>query len=205
MKQVTHRITEWLRLKGRHLVKAFAQVVTQNSLAQDCVQMTLEYPQGWRLCNLSGQPMSVLSHPRNQKEFPGVWGEPHRMGQFERDCSRSCGPAALLKKGHPRAHGKEPPVFPSVAILVLTHWKEPGCVLFAPFSQVFINTDEIPPNLFSRRRSSSCLSLSLQVRCSCPFNSLMAIYQIHVSSPMLRSSEPHTQLYKSHFCPSACI
>ena len=45
-------------------------------VAQDCVQMAFEYLQGWRLHNLSGQPVPVLSHPHSEKVFPGVHREP---------------------------------------------------------------------------------------------------------------------------------
>lgn len=85
-----------------------------------------------------------------------------------------------------RAHGMELPVFLSVPILVLTHWKEPGSVLFPPFREVFINTDEIPLYLFSGLRSSSSLSFSLQVRCSSPFNSLMD-YRLLIIWPLTLS------------------
>lgn len=40
------------------------------------VQATSEYPQGWRLHSLFGQPVLVLSHPRNEEEFSGVQMEP---------------------------------------------------------------------------------------------------------------------------------
>lgn len=36
-------------------------------IAQDCIQMTLEYLQEWRLCSLPGQPVPVLGHPLNNK------------------------------------------------------------------------------------------------------------------------------------------
>ena len=55
-----------LLLKQGHLDQA----------AQDCVSTAFEYLQGWKLHNLSGQPVSVLSHPHSKKVFPDVQREP---------------------------------------------------------------------------------------------------------------------------------
>ena len=38
--------------------------------------MAFEYLQGWRLHNLPGQPVPVLSHPHSKKVFPDVQTEP---------------------------------------------------------------------------------------------------------------------------------
>ena len=51
-----------LLLKQGHLKKA----------AQDHVQIAFEYLQGWRLHNLSGQPVPVLGHPHNKKVFSDI-------------------------------------------------------------------------------------------------------------------------------------
>ena len=45
-------------------------------VAQDHVQTTFEYLQGWRLHNLPGQSVSVLGHPHSEKAFPDVQREP---------------------------------------------------------------------------------------------------------------------------------
>ena len=45
-------------------------------VAQDHAQMAFEYLQGWRLHNLTGQPVPVLSHPHGEKVFPDVQREP---------------------------------------------------------------------------------------------------------------------------------
>ena len=45
-------------------------------LAQDHTQMVLEYFQGWRLHNLSGECVPVLSRPHSRKVFPDVPREP---------------------------------------------------------------------------------------------------------------------------------
>lgn len=62
--------------------------------------MALEYPPGWRLCNLSGQLMSAHSHPHKQN-VSRCLGEPHRRGRFDRDSSGSCGCASLLSRVMP--------------------------------------------------------------------------------------------------------
>ena len=48
----------------------------QEPLAQNHVQMTFAYVQGWRLHNLPEQPVPVLGHPHNEKVFPDVQREP---------------------------------------------------------------------------------------------------------------------------------
>ncbi|KAK4826745.1 hypothetical protein QYF61_010998 [Mycteria americana] len=63
---LNHRMTE----VGRDLWKASdpTPLLKQGHLdllAQDYVQPPFEYVQGWRLHNLSGQPVPVLSHPHN--------------------------------------------------------------------------------------------------------------------------------------------
>ena len=45
-------------------------------VASDHVQIAFEYLQGWRLHNLSGQPVPVLGHPHSKKVFPDVQREP---------------------------------------------------------------------------------------------------------------------------------
>jgi len=61
-----YRITDWLRLEGTsgcHLVQP--PLLKQGHLepvVQDHVQTAFEYVQRWRLYNLSGQSMPVLSH-----------------------------------------------------------------------------------------------------------------------------------------------
>jgi len=46
------------------------------SVSQDHVQLAFEHLQGWRLDNLSGQPVLVLGHPHSEKVFPDVQREP---------------------------------------------------------------------------------------------------------------------------------
>jgi len=38
-------------------------------IAQGCGQSEFAYLQGWRLCNLSGQPVPAHGHPYNRKDF----------------------------------------------------------------------------------------------------------------------------------------
>ena len=45
-------------------------------VAQDHVQTVFEYLQGWRLHNLSGKPVPVLSHSQSEKVFPDIQREP---------------------------------------------------------------------------------------------------------------------------------
>ena len=52
-------------------------------VAQDYVQMAVEYLQGWRLHNLSGQPIALLSYPHSEKVFPDV-----HMGPLVFQCVR---------------------------------------------------------------------------------------------------------------------
>lgn len=65
----------WTVLKvGKHdwqvcrILSAKAQ--SDRTGCQGYVQMTFEYLQEWRLYNLLGQPVPVLSHPRSKKVFP---------------------------------------------------------------------------------------------------------------------------------------
>lgn len=44
-------------------------------VSQDCVPLGFECLQGWRLCGVSGQPMS--DHPQGQKVFSDVWTRFH--------------------------------------------------------------------------------------------------------------------------------
>lgn len=57
-------ITEWLRLKGVWWMVLSSRPSTQaghlEQPAQDCAQAAFESLQGWRLHNLSGQPVPVL-------------------------------------------------------------------------------------------------------------------------------------------------
>jgi len=41
-------------------------------VVQDCIQITFDYLQGWRLHNLPGQPVPLLSHPHSGEVFPDV-------------------------------------------------------------------------------------------------------------------------------------
>ena len=76
-----HRTTKWLRLTGTSggrlvyhlplLKQGLLQLV-----AQEHVQMAFEHLQGWRLHNLSGQPVPVLGHPHSEKVFPDAQREP---------------------------------------------------------------------------------------------------------------------------------
>ena len=45
-------------------------------LAQDRAQTAFEYLQGWRLHNLSGQPVPGLGHRHSEIVFPDVQREP---------------------------------------------------------------------------------------------------------------------------------
>jgi len=90
-------------------------------VAQDHVQMAFEYLQGWRLHNISGQPVPVLGHPHSEKVFPDVQRQPP-VFQF----------------------------VPVASCLVTRHhWKESGSVLFALSLQVCIHVDETSPSAFS--------------------------------------------------------
>lgn len=189
-------MTKWLRLKGRPSCQSLCWRSHLESVAQDCVQMTLEYSPGWRLSNLSAQPTcqcaAALTNPKCILMFEGSFRERVSVkGQ-----QRAMWPCLPAKHTRNLLRSSQRPS-------LCDHWQEPASVLFAPFRQVFLNSHEIPLNLLSGLRSSN--SISLQVKCSTPFNSLRAIFQMHFSSPMLRSSEPHTRLYKPHLCPSARI
>jgi len=67
---------EWLRLEGisgGHLVQPLpAQARLPRANCQDCVQMTFEYLQGWKLHNLLGQLVPMPSHPHSEKVFPDI-------------------------------------------------------------------------------------------------------------------------------------
>lgn len=45
-------------------------------VAQDQVQMAFEYLKVWRLCNISGQPLPMIGHPRSKKVLPDVPTDP---------------------------------------------------------------------------------------------------------------------------------
>ena len=72
-------IADWLRLEGTSegdLVQhPWLEQGHLEQFAQDHVQKAFEYLQGWRLHNLSGQPMLVLGHPHSKKVFPDVRGK----------------------------------------------------------------------------------------------------------------------------------
>ena len=88
-------------------------------VAQVCIQLGFAYLQGWRLHNLSGQPVPVLGHPHSKRVFPDVQREPPVF-----QCvSIGSGPVT----GHCR--------------------KEPGSVFFIPSCQVFIYINKFPPEL----------------------------------------------------------
>jgi len=78
--------------------------------------MAFKYLQGWRLHNLSGQPVPVLSHPHSEKVFPDVQREP---SVFQ---------------------------FVPIASCPVTrhHRKEPGSIPFLSPLQVFRYIDKIP-------------------------------------------------------------
>ena len=59
-------------------------------VAQDHVQTAFEYLQGWRIHNLSGQPVPVLSHPHGAKVFPDVQVEPPVFQKHPKLHSRKC-------------------------------------------------------------------------------------------------------------------
>jgi len=108
--------------------KAPLEVIWSNSLlkqgylepvAQGCVQTAFEYLQGWRLHNLSGQPVPVLGHPDSKKVFPDVQRQPPVFQLVP------------IASGPGTRH----------------HWKEPGSVLFALSLQVFIYIDKIPSHV----------------------------------------------------------
>lgn len=56
--EYTQSLTAWLRLMGTS-----GNPPAQSMLKQDHIQTALKYLQGWRLQNLSGQLVPVLSHP----------------------------------------------------------------------------------------------------------------------------------------------
>jgi len=86
-------------------------------VAQDHVQTAFEYLQGWRLHNLSGQPVPQPRHPHSEKVFPDVQTEPSAFQLLP------------IASGPVPRHDQD----------------EPGSVLFAPSFQVFIYIKNIPP------------------------------------------------------------
>jgi len=100
---------------------------------QDGVQLTFEYLQGWRLHNLSGQSVPLLSLPCSKKVFSCV--------QIEFLFIPFVLIASCFLSGH--------------------HWEESLCLIFIPPShQVFMHVGKIPWSLlFSRVNSPSSLSL----------------------------------------------
>ena len=48
----------------------------QQQVAQDPVQMALEYLQRWKLHNLSGQPVPLISPPRSEEVSPYIQMDP---------------------------------------------------------------------------------------------------------------------------------
>jgi len=68
---------EYLRLEGisghRLVQPACSEQGCLELASQNPVQMALEYFQGWRLHNLSGQPVSVLDHFHNKKNFSYIF------------------------------------------------------------------------------------------------------------------------------------
>jgi len=146
---------------------------------QDHVQVAFQYLQGWRLHNLSGQPVPGLSHPHSEKAFPDVQTEPP-VFQF-----------VLTASGPGTGH----------------HWKEPGSIFLIPSHPILIYMDEIPLCLlFSRLNSPSSLSLSpweemlLSLNhLNCPF--LDSLQYIHVSL-VLESPDLDTALTSAGSPPS---
>lgn len=59
-----------------HLVQSPCKIISDRTDCQDYVQVTFEYLQDWRLYNLLGQPVLVLSHPHGKKVFPDTQREP---------------------------------------------------------------------------------------------------------------------------------
>lgn len=100
--------TGQLRLEGTfgdHLVQAPPQV------AEDHVQTALEYLQGWRLHNLSGQPVPVCSYPSQ------LWVV--LVCLFSIKSVFLCFPAGQF----PLVHGLVPPQGGESHLIVLfTHW-----------------------------------------------------------------------------------
>jgi len=77
---------------------------------------------------------------------------------------------------------KAPPVFQFVPIasgpVTGHHWKQPGCILFAPSFRVFIYADEIPPDpsLLQAEQSLLPQPFLIQERCSGSFIILVALH-----------------------------
>lgn len=67
---IDHRIAE----VGRDFQRSLVQLPrsAQDQLEQVDQGSAFEHPQGWRLCNLFGQPVAVLDHPPGKKNFPHI-------------------------------------------------------------------------------------------------------------------------------------
>lgn len=115
-----------LRMAGRH-PWPLSHPITQlkqghlGPVAQDHIQVAFVYFQGWRLHNLSEQPVPVLIHPHSEDEFPDVQREP------------PVDPFVPIDSGSVTGQ----------------HCKKPGSPIFIPSDQVFIQTDKIPLSLLS--------------------------------------------------------
>jgi len=77
---LTCRNTGWLRLEGMsggHPAQSpLLKQADLQPVAQDCVQLDVEYLQGQTIHSLSGQPVPVLVHPQSEIVFPDVQREP---------------------------------------------------------------------------------------------------------------------------------
>jgi len=96
-------------------------------VAQDLVQVGLEYRQRRRLHNLPGQPVPGLRHPQSEEVLPHVQLELPLL-QFV-----PVGPCPVA--GH--------------------HWKESGPILLTPTLQVFVSVYNVPsqPSLFQAEQA----------------------------------------------------
>jgi len=157
-----HRTTE----VGRDFWRSSGQAMfTQGHLEafdQDHVQKSLEYFQGWRLHNLSGQPVMVFSHSHNKKVFTHTQMEPP-VFQF-----------VSIYSGAVTGH----------------HCQEPDTIFFIPSQQVFIHmlrsflrllfssiSSPSSLNLSSYERHSSSLTISVVLRWTLCSSSMPLLYQ----------------------------
>lgn len=112
-------MTKWLRLKGRPSCQSLCWRSHLESVAQDCVQMTLEYSPGWRLSNLSGQPTcqsaATLTNPKCVLMFEGSFRERVSVKGQQR-AMWPCLPAQA-GESQSRAH-TEPPALQPAPIFV---------------------------------------------------------------------------------------
>lgn len=159
------RITEWLRLEGIS-VDHLAQHLCQNLVTQVCVHTAFEHPQGWRLQNLSGQPVWVLDHPHSQKVFPDAWSVP----MFHFVPSASAPATGCFWEEH---FCTPSPLHPSLQVLI--------CIV------------EMPLSLLFRLNSPSSPSCSSQERCSSSFTIVVSLCWTLPSVTVFRGVQTWTQ------------